>query len=96
VLRRDPAGPAADEALWPEESVTVAQMLESWTVNAAWALGCERETGSLETGKAADLIVLSDDLLAIPAEEITEARVELTLFAGQPVHAAGHFAGLAG
>ena len=39
---------------------------------------------------------MSRDLLSIPPEEITAAEVELTLFGGRPVYAAGAFAGLAG
>ena len=95
VLRRDPADAAEPEALWPEEAVSVERMVESWTINGAYAMGCEHETGSIEAGKAADLIVLSHDILSVPAEEITGAEVELTLFGGRAVHAAGPFAGMA-
>ncbi len=95
VLRRDPADP--DEGpLWAEESVTVEQMVESFTVNGAYAMGLEDEIGSIEVGKVADMAVLSRDILTIPAEEITTAAVELTVFGGRPVHAAGPFAGMAG
>jgi predicted amidohydrolase YtcJ len=76
--------------------VSVEQMVESFTANGAYAMGLEDEIGSIEPGKAADLIVLSRDILSIPAEEITDTEVELTLFGGRPVYAAGPFAGLAG
>lgn len=92
VLRRDPAD--AEPPLWPEEAVSVGQMVDSFTVNGAYAMGVEGETGSIEAGKAADLVVLSRDILTVPAEEITTAAVELTVFAGRPVFAAGAFAGL--
>ncbi len=95
VLRRDPADDT-EPPLWPEEAVSVEQMVESFTRNGAWAMGVEDETGSIETGKAADLVVLSRDIFAVPAEEITTAAVELTVFGGRPVFAAGAFAGLAG
>jgi hypothetical protein len=95
VLRRDPAD-AAEPPLWPEEAVTVEQMIESFTVNGAFAMGIEDEVGSIEVGKIADLVVLSRDILTIPAEEFTSAAVELTVFGGRAVYAAGPFAGLAG
>ena len=95
VLRCDPAE-GEDEPLWPEEAVTVEQMIESFTANGAYAMGLEGEIGSIEVGKVADMAVLSRDILTIPAEEITTAAVELTLFGGRPVYAAGPFAGMAG
>ncbi len=96
VLRRDPADASEPEALWPEEAVSVEQMIDAFTTNGARALGLEDEVGTIESGKVADLVVLSRDLLSIPPEEITAAEVELTLFGGRPVYAAGAFAGLAG
>lgn len=95
VIRRDPDDVAEPEPLWPEESVPVEWMLDAYTVNGAKALGLEDEVGSLEPGKVADLVVVSRDLLSVPPEELTAAEVELTLFGGRPVHAAGPFAGMA-
>ena len=69
-------------------------MVESFTINGAYANFLEQETGSIEVGKAADLVVLSRDILSCPPEEITDAEVELTLFGGAPTHATGPFAGL--
>ena len=95
VLRRDPTLPESSSELWPDEAVTVEQMIAAFTINGAYANFLEDETGSLEVGKAADLVVLSDDILELPAERIHEAGVELTLFCGRPTFAAGPFAGLA-
>ena len=94
VLRRDPALPESSSELWPEEAVSVEQMIAAFTINGAYANFLERETGSLEVGKAADLVVLSDDILELPAEHIDEAEVELTLFCGSPTFATGCFVGL--
>ena len=96
VLRRDPADASEPEPLWPEEAVPVEWMLDAFTANGARALGLEDEVGTIEPGKVADLVVVSRDLLSIAPEEITEAAVELTLFGGRPVYAAGPYAGLAG
>jgi predicted amidohydrolase YtcJ len=95
VLRRDPRFPHTSSALWPEEAVTVEQMIASYTINGARANFLEDETGSLEAGKSADLVVLSENLLELPAERIHEAAVELTVSRGRAVFARGDFEGLA-
>ena len=59
--------------------------LAAYTIGAAQANGLAQDTGSLEAGKAADLIVLSTNLFALPHDEITTARVLLTLVEGHPV-----------
>ena len=48
-----------------------------------------------EVGKSADLVVLRENLFELPVEHLNEATVELTLFRGRPVFAAGDFEGLA-
>jgi predicted amidohydrolase YtcJ len=60
-------------------------MLALYTINAAYALHQERETGSIEVGKLADLIVLDRNLFELPAERIHEARVVRPLREGRTV-----------
>jgi len=77
----DPPGPA-----WiPAERADLAAMLRAYTVNGAWLSRDEGSRGTLEPGKAADLIVLDRDLFAIPASEISRAKVLLTLLDGREV-----------
>jgi predicted amidohydrolase YtcJ len=95
VLRRDPLAPVTNVELWPEEAASVETMIEVFTLAGARANFLEHETGSLEVGKSADLVVLRENLLELPAERIHEAAVELTLFRGRPAFAAGPFAGYA-
>ncbi len=59
-----------NEILWPEERVTLEQMIRSFTINGAYANFLEKETGSIEVGKKADLIVLDKNLFEIPVTEI--------------------------
>jgi hypothetical protein len=61
-------------------------MLAAYTIGSAYAAYREGETGSLEVGKSADLVVLDRDLFAVSPHEISEAKVLLTLFAGREVY----------
>jgi predicted amidohydrolase YtcJ len=94
VLRRRLDQPGPREQLWLEEAVSVAQMIESFTINGAYANFLEDETGSIEVGKSADLAVLSENILEMPSDYIHQAEVLLTVFRGAPVYASGPFAGL--
>jgi predicted amidohydrolase YtcJ len=71
------------------ERVDLPTMLAMYTINAAWAMHQERETGSIEVGKLADLIVLDRDLFALPAGRIHEAKVVRTLYEGRTVYQRG-------
>lgn len=85
MTRRGPTDSAGPPWI-PEEAVDLTTMLVAYTRNGAWAAGDERTTGTLEVGKAADLIVLDRDLYDIPTTEIHRARVLLTLLAGKQVY----------
>jgi predicted amidohydrolase YtcJ len=77
----EPPGPA----FIPEERVGLPEMLAAYTIAGAWAMFQEKETGSLEVGKAADVIVLDRNLFEIPPEEIHSAKVLWTLLEGREV-----------
>ena len=64
-----------------------------YTLTAAWFTFDEDKRGSLETGKYADLAVLSDDYMTIPTEKVSELHSILTLIGGNAVYAEGSFAG---
>jgi predicted amidohydrolase YtcJ len=70
----------------PEETVDLPIMLAGYTINGAYVNLEETETGSVEVGKAADLIVLDRNLFEIPAHEIHLAKVLLTLLDGKEVY----------
>jgi len=69
-----------------EESLTVEEALKTYTLNAAYASFDENKKGTIEVGKFADVTVLSDDLLNIPAEEIKSVKVEMTIVDGKIVY----------
>jgi predicted amidohydrolase YtcJ len=80
--------PALDEgAPWiPEERVALGQMLAAYTLGGALAADLEQETGSIEVGKSADLVVLERDLYAVEAHELSDVRVDLTVLEGRIVY----------
>ena len=78
---------AAGDEYAPAESVNLWSMLDFYTGQAAMACFQERQTGSIEAGKYADLIVLNRNLFETPVHEIHTARVLLTLVQGTAVFA---------
>ncbi len=85
LTRQEPETPEGP-VLVPEERADLPRMLAAYTINTAYATRLERETGSLEPGKAADLIVLDRNLFSIPVHEIHQAKVLLTMLDGQTVY----------
>lgn len=85
VTRRAPDALAGEPWL-PRERVSLARMIAAYTIEGARLAFDERITGSIEAGKAADLIVLDRDLFAIPPEQISRARVLLTLLDGHELY----------
>jgi predicted amidohydrolase YtcJ len=70
----------------PEETVDLPQMLAGYTINGAFVNFQETDTGSIEVGKAADLIVLDRNLFEIPTHEIHLAKVLFTFLLGKEVY----------
>jgi predicted amidohydrolase YtcJ len=60
--------------------------LRGFTLDAAWSIFLDREIGSLEPGKRADLVVWGSDPMTVPAAEIPDATVDYTLVDGEIVH----------
>ncbi|CAB1059142.1 hypothetical protein D1BOALGB6SA_3900 [Olavius sp. associated proteobacterium Delta 1] len=85
VLRCIPGDPDPNEILGPGERMTLADMIASFTINGAFANFIENETGSIEVGKKADLVVLERNLFDIPTEAIGDVKVLMTMFEGNAV-----------
>jgi predicted amidohydrolase YtcJ len=92
ITRASPKDPSQG-TLWPEERVSLEDMIASYTYNGAYANFLDHSTGSLEPDKQADLIVLEHNLFEIPTEEISKTKVLLTLIAGKEVFRAASFQG---
>jgi predicted amidohydrolase YtcJ len=85
TMRCDPAGATCTTWL-PREKISLNRMIAAYTIEGARLAFEERETGSIATGKAADLVVLDRDLFAIPPEQVARAHVLLTLLDGHDVY----------
>lgn len=70
----------------PSQGLTREQALRTMTINGAYTTFEETEKGSLEPGKLADLVVLSDDILEVDDEALKSLRVLATMVGGQVVH----------
>jgi hypothetical protein len=80
----------------PEESPNREEALRMYSLNSAWFTFDEAKRGSLEGGKYADLAVLSDDYLTVPAEKVGDLHSVLTMVGGKVVYGEGPFAALEG
>ena len=70
----------------PKEAVSLEEMLKIYTINGAYANYTENITGSIETGKYADLIVLEKNLFETDPRELYKVRIMMTLFEGSEVY----------
>ena len=68
-----------------EELVDLPTMIACYTINGAYVNFQEAETGSIEVGRAADLVVFDGNLFEIPAQNIHQVKVLLTLLEGKEV-----------
>jgi len=71
--------------LHPEEALSREQAIRFYTINNAYVLRQEKETGSLEAGKLADLVVLDRDILTCPEDAIRDTQVLRTYLNGRIV-----------
>jgi predicted amidohydrolase YtcJ len=90
VARKDLKGFQGDG--WhPEQAMTRAEALKALTLWPAMAAFEEKERGLIETGKMADLTVLSADIMRVPVEEIPKAKCMATIIGGEVVYQASDF-----
>jgi predicted amidohydrolase YtcJ len=85
--RKTLAGVPAD-GYFPEFRITPEAALRHFTIDGAYANYWERDRGSLTTGKLADLVILSSDILSGPPELLLKTRVLATYVGGRPSYRA--------
>jgi predicted amidohydrolase YtcJ len=79
---------ASGQVLGPEQRITPEQALLAYTRQAAIVLGIEDQVGSLEPGKFADFVVLSENPLEVDPMKIEDIRVEATVMNGRVTYLA--------
>jgi hypothetical protein len=85
ITRRDPDARPGDpgEPMQPDERIDLPTALAAATIGAAYANGLESDTGSIEIGKAADLVALAENLFELDPAALSEVAVDLTLIEGE-------------
>jgi hypothetical protein len=88
VTRQDADGEPAGGWL-PGQILSREEALKSFTLDAAYAAFQEDELGSIEPGKYADFVVLSKDIMTVPASEILTTHVIATYLGGRLIYSRG-------
>jgi predicted amidohydrolase YtcJ len=79
--------PGVQRSPWlPEQSLTIADAVWSYTLGAAYAGAEEHRKGSLSVGKLGDAVVLREDIFSAPPEKIIENGVQATMLGGSIVY----------
>lgn len=81
ILRQTPSG----KVLGPEFRIGIQEAIKAQTIYAAWQLFSDHEVGSLEVGKAADIVILDQNPLDVPSEELGSIEIRETWIGGRPV-----------
>jgi len=74
------------QVLHPEQRITREQALRLYTINNAYLAFEENNKGSIEKGKLADLVVLNQDILTCPIDQIKDITVDQTYLGGKVVY----------
>jgi len=73
------------DTIGPDQAVSVMDAIRTYTINGAYASFDEDWLVSIETGKLADMIVLSDDITTVEPEKIRDVKVLATIMDGRTV-----------
>ncbi|MCX5814059.1 MAG: amidohydrolase [Proteobacteria bacterium] len=73
------------KVLGPEERISIDDAIRGYTINAAYQLFMEKEVGSIEPGKYADMIILSDNPRKVDLEKLSKIKVLATYVNGEEI-----------
>ena len=84
--RRERSRVSLPGALSPKEAIPdLLAVIRMHTINSAYQMHMEHVTGSIEVGKYADLVVLSQNLFEVPTEQISDTKIQ-TILGGEVVY----------
>ena len=79
-------GGQIEALIGPNQAVDVMEAIRTYTINGAYASFDEERLGSIEEGKLADIIVLSDDITTVEDERIKDVEVLATIVDGKLIY----------
>ena len=85
VSRKDRLGEEG-EGWFPDQKLTMEEAIEFYTLGAAYAQFMEDRKGMIKTGYLADVIILNQDLMTIPEDQIMKTQVDFTIVGGKVVY----------
>jgi predicted amidohydrolase YtcJ len=88
AIRRVDPSQRDGEPFRPDQRLDLDTAVAAFTIGSAWVNRLEADTGTIEIGKLADLVVLDRDLRAIPDGRTADAKVLMTFIEGTEVYAA--------
>jgi len=86
AVTRELPGGGPPGGWFPEEKISLEDAIDLYTRGSAYAEFAEKEKGTLEPGKLADLVVFAADLFRVPPRQILTAPVDLTVVGGRVVY----------
>ena len=86
VTRKDRMGEEGD-GWFPEQKLTIEEAIELYTLGAAYAQFMEDRKGMIKKDYLGDVIIVDQDLMAIPEENIMRTKVDYTIVGGKVVFA---------
>ena len=85
LTRKNPTRPDL-EPMGVDQALTVAELIEIYTINTAYSLHLDEVTGSIEKGKFADMIVLNHNLFEVSPTKIHKTEIQRTVIKGEVVY----------
>lgn len=78
--------PADGQPFYPAEKIGVEEAVRAHTANGAYALGWEKQFGSITVGKYADIVIINRDIHIVSPDDIPKVEVTATIFNGEFVY----------
>lgn len=88
VTRKDRAGEPG-EGWFPDQKLTMEKAIELYTLGSSYAEFTENRKGMLKKGYLADMVIVNNDLMTIPPEQIMPSKVDYTIVGGKIVYKRG-------